>query len=133
MNERINDKIIEIEKYLEELESVLPKNFEEYSSDWKIRDICERRFERIIEAVVDLGFLIIKERNLNTPEDDKNIFDILSNSSFISPELSEKLKNAKGMRNVIVHEYGKINDEWVFEAITKEIVKDVRDFLEALK
>jgi len=133
MNERINDKIIEIEKYLEELESVLPKNFEEYSSDWKIRDICERRFERIIEAVVDLGFLIIKERNLNTPEDDKNIFDILSNSSFISPELSEKLKNAKGMRNVIVHEYSKINDEWVFEAITKEIVKDVRDFLEALK
>jgi uncharacterized protein YutE (UPF0331/DUF86 family) len=132
MSERINEKVIEIIKYLEELESVLPRSFEEYKSDWKVRDICERRFERIIEAVIDLGFLIIKEKKLKTPEDDKNVFDILNDNDFISFELSEKLKDAKGMRNVIAHEYSKINDEWVYEAVTEQLIKDVEEFLKII-
>ena len=73
MSERINDKLNEIQNFLEELGSVLPKSFENYKADWKIRDICERHFEKIIEAVVDLSFLIIQDKNLKVPEDDKKI------------------------------------------------------------
>ena len=43
--------------------------------------------------------------------------------------LLETNENAKGMRNLIVHEYGKIDDEIVFEAITKELIKDANKFL----
>ena len=31
---RIKDKIIEIEKYLEQLDFILPFNLEEYKNDW---------------------------------------------------------------------------------------------------
>jgi len=132
MEKRIRDKIVDIEKYLEELESVLPLNYEEYTVDWKIRDICERHFEKIVEAVIDLGFLVIKERGLKIPRDDKNVFDILYDNKLISQELSEKFKDAKGMRNVIAHEYGNVNDELVFEAVRDEIIKDVKEFLEVI-
>ena len=80
MNERINDKIIEIEKFLEELESILPKDLEKYLRDWKTKAICERYFEKIIEAVVDLTFLIIKEKKFEPPKDVDSSFDILFNN-----------------------------------------------------
>jgi hypothetical protein len=35
----------------------------------------------------------------------------------------------KGMRNILAHEYGKINDELVFEAITGEITADAEEFI----
>ena len=39
---------------------------------------------------------------------------------------------ARGVRNIITHEYGKIDDEVVFDAITKELEGDVRKFVESI-
>ncbi len=36
------------------------------------------------------------------------------------------------MRNIISHQYGMIDDEIVFEAITKELVQDAREFISAV-
>ena len=133
MVNRIDDKIMEIQTFLEQLGSVFPSSFEDYKQDWKIRDICERHFEKIIEGVVDLSFLIIQDKNLKIPEDDKNSFDILEQKGIISEQLARKLKNAKGMRNIIAHEYGKINDELVFEALIDHLEKDINEFIELIK
>jgi uncharacterized protein YutE (UPF0331/DUF86 family) len=133
MEKRINDKIIEICKYLEELESILPSSFDEYTSDWKIRDICERRFEKIIEATEDLAFLIINHKELKYPESEKEIFEILQKNKIISEVLAKKLKAAKGMRNIIAHQYGEIDDELVFEAVTEQLIKDVNEFINLIE
>lgn len=133
MNERVNDKIIEIENFLEELETTFPIDFETYKRNWKIRDIFERHFEKIVEAVVDIAFLIIKQKNFELPKDDESSFDILSNNSVIPKELSEKLKDAKGMRNIIAHKYGKIDDKLVFEAVSEQLIKDVKDFIRKIE
>ncbi|MBD3262807.1 DUF86 domain-containing protein [Candidatus Woesearchaeota archaeon] len=129
---RQKDKIQEIEKFLEELESILPLDFEEYKTDFKIRAICERYFEKIIEAVVDLAFIIIKENGFKSPEDDKKAFDILTEEKIISKNLAENLKDAKGMRNIIAHEYGQIDDKIVFKAITEELVNDVKKLIKQI-
>jgi len=129
---RSDDKIEEIEKYLEELESVLPNSLDNYIKDFKIRAVCERYFEKIVEAAVDLAFIVIKEKNMEMPDEDKKSFAILSEAEIISEEISEKMQDAKGMRNIIAHEYGEINDELVFYAVTEELIDDVRKFLEEL-
>ncbi len=129
MNERIKDKIEEIEKFLEELESSLPSSFEEYKESFKIRAIGERYFEKIINAVTDLAFLIINQKGLKNPEEEKQVFEILENNKIISKELMEKMQDAKGMRNIIAHEYGKIDDELVFHSLIEELIPDVREFL----
>ncbi|MBI3036409.1 DUF86 domain-containing protein [Candidatus Woesearchaeota archaeon] len=67
------------------------------------------------------------------PESDTDAFDILAENKIITDELCIKLKKAKGMRNIIVHEYGSIDAETVFEAITKELPKDARDFIRVVK
>ncbi len=131
---RINDKIEEIQQYLEKLDDVNPRDFERYSGNFKIRLMCERCLEIIIESLVDLAFLVIKEKSLPAPEDDKQAFDILKDAGIISEILAAKLKDAKGMRNILAHEYGKINDEIIFNAIedmgndTKEFINSVSEF-----
>jgi len=129
---RIDDKIEEIEGYAQELNEILPENLEEYQ-DLKTRAACERYFEKIIEAVVDLAFLIIKQMSLKIPEEDKEAFDILAEQKIISKELAEKLKEAKGMRNILAHEYGTTDDEIVFDSITDELGRDVKEFIQQIK
>ena len=129
---RIKDKIIEIEKFIEELSSVLPFDFETYKIDFKLRAIGERYFERIIEAVVDLAFFVIKENNFKQPEEDKQSFDILAEEKIISNSLTEKLKNAKGMRNILAHEYGRIDNELVFHSLAEELIPDVNEFIKSI-
>lgn len=127
------DKIKEIVNYLEELESILPLTFEDYLDNFEKRAACERYFEKIIEAVVDLAFLVIKEKNLRLPEEDESSFLVLADQKIISLELAQKLKSAKGMRNILAHEYGRIDDELVFEAITEKLLTDVKEFIDKVK
>ena len=37
------------------------------------------------------------------------------------------------MRNIIAHQYGKIDDEIIFDSIKEEIAKDAGLFIEAIK
>lgn len=133
MSERIKDKICEIEKYLEELEEITPNSFEEYKADFKAKAACERYAEKIIEAIVDLAFLVIKERGYSIPENDKQIFEIISKNKVISEDLAEKLMEAKGMRNILAHEYGEVDDEIIFNAIGEELIKDSREFIKEVE
>ena len=70
---------------------------------------------------------------MKLPEDDIDAFNILLENKIINNNLAAKLKNAKGMKNIISHQYGKIDDEILFEAITEELDKDVKDFIDNIK
>ncbi|MBS3136528.1 DUF86 domain-containing protein [Candidatus Woesearchaeota archaeon] len=63
------------------------------------------------------------------PEDDIDSFKILKENGIISDRLYKSLKEAKGMRNFIVHQYGRINDKLVFESITENLAKDIRELI----
>lgn len=130
---RIADKIKEIEQFLTELGDIVPQNFEEYSSDNLSKAACERYFEKVIEAATDLAFLVIVKNKFKVPEDDIDAFKILSAQKIINEELYRKLKEAKGMRNILAHQYGKIEDNLVFEAITDQLEGDVKQFIKEVK
>lgn len=129
---RIKDKIIQIEKFFEELKDIVPSNIDKYRPNLEKKAACERYAEKIIEAVVDLAFLVIHQKKFKLPEDDIDAFNILCENKFIDNNLAIKLQHAKGMRNIIVHEYGRINDDIVFHSITEELEKDVKEFVKAV-
>ncbi|MEK6949174.1 MAG: DUF86 domain-containing protein [Nanoarchaeota archaeon] len=130
---RVNDKIDEINEYLRELAEIVPTNFEDYKSSNLTRAACERYAEKIIEAVTDLAFLVIKIKKFKIPEDDTDAFNILLENKLIDNDLEKKLKDAKRMKNIISHLYGKVDDEIVFEAIKEQLEKDVREFIRSVK
>jgi len=130
---RIDDKIKEVSGYLDELDSIKPITLDEYKKDLKSKAACERYFEKIMEAVIDLGFMTIKSRSLETPKDDGDLFNVLKNNKVIDLNLAKRMKEAKGMKNFISHQYGEVNDELVFNSITKELEKDIKAFIEQVK
>ena len=133
MSERINDKIKEIEKYLKELEEIRPDTIEAYTQDIKTKAACERYAEVVIEAIIDLAFLSIKEKKLPSPESDLQAFDILFQNKIIQPEIADRLKDAKRMRNILAHKYGEEDDSIIFNAVKDELESDANDFITSIK
>jgi len=127
---RRDEKIKQIEEFMENLESTFPIGYEEYINDFKIRAIWERYFEKIIEAVVDLALIVIRYYEFEKPEDEESSFYILRDNDIISDSLADRLRAAKGMRNIIAHEYGKVDDNLVYESVNNELFEDVNEFIE---
>lgn len=133
LEERINEKIQQIEIYLDELKAIVPKRLEEYKKDFIRKAACERYFEKIVEAVEDLNFLAINHQKFEYPEEESEIFEILRKNKIISDALTKNLKEAKRMRNFIAHQYGKVDDEQVFKAVNDELAKDSNEFIKSIK
>ena len=117
---RIQDKIKEIECYIEELESIVPLNLEDYLSNLEKLLACERAFEKIIEAVNDLAILFIRQKRYDFSSEAK-IFDILSQRNIISKILGERLQQAKGMRNFLIHGYDDVDLKVVWKTVQEDI------------
>ena len=126
---RIKDKIKEIELFLDELSEISPPSFEDYKSSLEKKAACERYIEKIVEAATDLAFFVIKEKRLDIPKDDLDAFNILLKNNIVSEGLAAKLKSAKGMRNILAHQYGAIDDEIIFNSIKEELGRDITDKL----
>ena len=60
---------------------------------------------------------MFRTRKLKIPEDEKSIFQMAVTHGIITADLSAQLKNLKGMRNILVHEYGVVNDEVIYKAL----------------
>ncbi len=133
MSQRIKDKTKDIENYLSELEEIFPDSFEIYENDNVIRAACERYFEKIVEAMTDLGYLILKENNFELPEDDLGVFEILLENKIIDSGIASRMRQAKQMKNFISHQYGFVDDERVYETISEELFKDCELFLKQVE
>ena len=46
-----------------EFETIKLSDFNSYENSYIIKAACERYFEKIVEAFVDIAYLILKERN----------------------------------------------------------------------
>ena len=133
LRERIEDKIKQIDEYIKEVESFKPSNLNEYLEDTQKKAACERYIEKISESAVDLAILFIRLKKLESPEDDDTSFQILAGSNIITQELARKLRDLKGMRNRLAHRYEEVDDKSIFEAVNKEIEKDINEFVNKIK
>ncbi len=131
--DRINDKIEDVLIFFDELHEIIPENLEDYISNKKEKAACERYFEKIIGAITDIAFYIIKLKKLRIPQDDSDAFEVLKENKIIDDKLAKKLKEAKGMRNILAHEYGKIDDEIVFESLKEQLTLDIEEFIKQIK
>lgn len=130
---RIEEKLKDIKAYLADLNEIAPDSIEIYKKDKTIKAACERYVEKIVEAATDIAFMIIKYKKFQIPEDDIDAFKILFNNKIIDQPLFKKLKEAKGMRNILIHQYGKIDDSIIYNSIKEELGNDIGRFVKEIK
>lgn len=127
----IRSTISDIEE-LEITEDVLEENKERAAA-------TKYYLQTAVEACANIAEHIIFGLNLGNPTTSKELFPILVRHNIISHELSEKLKDAVGMRNVLVHMYLEVNLGIVANSATvglndlREFAKAINEFLEKQK
>lgn len=133
--ERILTKLDELQSYLEELKQVGPASFEEYQTVEKKR-ACERLLQIAIEAVLDVCHLFVRGLRLGLPAEEDDIFDKLVRRGILSSETGAMLRKMKGLRNILVHEYGRVDDRLVYAmaaAGVQDFVRFQEEILSALR
>ncbi len=126
-------KIDEINKYLDELNKLdiaSLSSFEDYASSVEKKRASERVLQILIEVIVDISYLIYKYKKIGIPKDDDSIIEILYQKKIINKEIKELILKLKSFRNILVHRYGVIDDELVFENLTENIsdFEKLRDY-----
>lgn len=71
-----------------------------------------------IESLYDLIAMLVKDMGLQVKDDEYNV-DILLKERKLSPDLAKQLKEAKGMRNIIVHQYNGVDENIIMESLPR--------------
>jgi uncharacterized protein YutE (UPF0331/DUF86 family) len=118
--ERLLAKIDVLDRYLKELREILPASIEEYKKIEK-RRACERLLQVSIECVIDICGLIVIGLRLGLPAEEDDLFEKLQQAGIITSSRKESLKKMKGFRNILVHEYGHVDDMIVYEILQNNL------------
>ena len=117
-----------LEGYLQDLTEV-NKNYtwEQFSSDKIIRRYVERTLHMAVGACLDIANHIISYEGMREPKSNQDVLVVLGEDNIISLELVERLKKMAQFRNVIVHDYIRVNPEIVY-AISVKHLDDLREY-----
>ncbi len=118
--DRVLAKLDELDGYLRELRSIAPERLEDYLRI-ETKRACERLLQVAIESVIDVCALLVTGLRLGLPGDEDDLFEKLSGRGVISTAMAVTLRRMKGFRNLLVHEYGRVDDAIVFDAVQKRL------------
>ena len=102
-------------------------NSDNFQSDYSAQDAAILNIVRACEQAIDLANHLVKLLDLGVPNNSSDAFEMLSRKRVIDDGLSQKLIKMTGFRNVMIHEYQKINLEIVVSVINKNL-NDLLEF-----
>jgi uncharacterized protein YutE (UPF0331/DUF86 family) len=103
-----------------------------FGSNFTHQDAAILNILRACEAAVDLANMLIRKRRLGLPNDMKESFALLERAGVIPTDLSQRLQNMVGFRNVAVHQYTKL-DLNIVESILRKDLDDLLSCAEAVR
>ena len=129
--ERILAKLGDLEGYLRELREVIPSSLKEYLEKAEKRRACERLLQIAIESLIDICGLFVTGLRLGLPGEEDDLFEMLERRGILSTSLTNRLRKMRGFRNLLVHEYGRVDDRLVYEAARSRF-PDFEEFRQAI-
>lgn len=129
--EIIKGRLLKLEEYINDLKEFQSLEWRKYKDDKLVRRFIERTLQLTIEACLDIGNHIIADERLGIADSNQDIMKILHKNDIIQDNLDNYIRMAK-FRNVIVHDYAKLDDEVIFN-ILKENLEDLEKFFMTMK
>lgn len=120
-------KLVRLDEYIQYLSEIQKVNKKSFVQDYHFYGLAERYLQLAIEVLLDVGKLVIVSKNLRRPEDNQDIFSVLREKKLISKKLTERLIGIANFRNILVHDYDKIDREIVYLKLQRNL-NDFKDF-----
>ncbi len=113
---RILAKVDELDGFLYELQSISPEDFKDYQRT-EIKRSCERLLQLSVECIIDICKIFVSNLKLGLPSEENDLFEKMESERIITEDMTVILKEMKGFRNILVHEYAVVDDEIVYTFI----------------
>lgn len=121
--QKIFEKLQQLDGYVSNLEKLKKeiKSLEEFLEDFHLYGLAERYLQLSCQVVLDTLNLVIIEEAWEKPEDNQEAVSILFGKKIISENLATSLEGIAGFRNILVHEYGKIDRRRVYQYLLEKL------------
>lgn len=118
--------------YSEQLAQYRGIDVDAYGADWKTQRIVERTLHLAIEVCMDVADHIVADRGLRVPETGAESFEILAEADLLTESLGKSLASMVGFRNILVHDYARI-DPHIVVRILRTDLDDIERFRQAVQ
>jgi len=114
-------KLADLETYLGQIEEYRNVTVNDYSRDWRTQRIVERTIQIMIETCVDIAGHIISDKNYRVPDSYADTFRVLQEAGILAQDLQDALVKMVQFRNIVVHDYNKIDGGIVVGILKKNL------------
>jgi uncharacterized protein YutE (UPF0331/DUF86 family) len=124
-------KTDKIKEYLGYLKATRRYSLNEFKSTPQIFGSSERFLHLAIECAIDIGNHLIADLRFRKPESNREVFEILHENGILDAGLRDSLVKMAQFRNILVHDYLKLDREIVFNIIQRNLT-DLERFVKAV-
>lgn len=115
---RLLEKLHEYVNFLRPLKGITS---EELKSNVDKRAKAERYLQLACQVCIDIGELIISDQRLPSPNTLRDSIQILGEHNVLDREFAQEFSKIAGFRNILVHDYVKIDYEKVADKINNRL------------
>jgi len=131
MNDVMLNKIQSIQRCIKRAKEEYQLADGGFRNDLSRQDAAILNIARACEQSIDLANVVIKTQQLGIPNESRESFSFLAKAALISDDLCERLQRMVGFRNIVIHEYQKV-DVSVVQAIIESGLDDLLLFTDAM-
>ena len=120
-SEVIESKLRHLREYLTDLQEYETVSLSAYRTSKKDQRFVERTLQLACEGCLDIASHIISRRGLREPREHKDLFAVLFEAGVISEPTCEAMVKMAKFRNIVVHDYARIDPEVVLGILRKNL------------
>lgn len=126
--EVITRRILVLSETLQHLRARLPQlTAEQLAAEPLLQAAVERWLQVAVESCIDIAYHVAAARGWPPPEGARAAFEELAVHRVITPALATRLGRAAGMRNILVHDYIRV-DRGILAAAVHNALSDLAQF-----
>ena len=107
--------IAQIESYMSQRHDI------PFAQDYLTQDAVTMNIQRACESCIDIANRVVRLRRLGTPKESRDSFVLLAEASIIDTPMLRSLLSMVGFRNILVHQYTRLDTSILHAVITTHI------------
>lgn len=123
-------KLAEVETYVRELRTLA--RLDRLATDLKEQRFVCHTLQLAVQAVLDVASHIVSDERLGEPINLQGLFELLARGGWIESDRVPSLQRMAGFRNLLVHEYGRI-DLGIVSDVVENRLGDLEAFAAAVR
>lgn len=114
----VTRRLAHLRDVLDDLDGLGPVTVDRLNQDHVLRYAVERMLTLAVDTAVDIN-THVATRRVRPPEDARESFALAAKAGVLDAELATRLEDSVGLRNILTHEYLRIDRQIVANAVSE--------------